>query len=217
MKRKRSSKFTKKKKQRTNKTKKTFNYWNGCTEYMLNGELHRTNGPASICRDITRWYKNGKLHRVNGPALIYHPCNIAKWYVNDLLHRDNDLPAIEQSEAGRYEWFQRGVRHRENNQPTFVDRGSTLYCRYGDYHRLDGPAVSYKLYGDEFYIYGRPYDEIKFNRVTNNVRKMIRNIKMKRFIKLCRSKEFNEYFYAEGRMGRKWDIKKIENLDYLIE
>ena len=38
----------------------------------LNGELHRTNGPAIILPNGTKeYYLNGKLHREDGPAVIY--------------------------------------------------------------------------------------------------------------------------------------------------
>ena len=40
------------------------------TEWFLNGELHRENGPAVEYADgTTHWYKNGKLHREDGPAM----------------------------------------------------------------------------------------------------------------------------------------------------
>ena len=36
----------------------------------VNGQVHRTDGPAKIFICGTKkWYKNGKLHRTKGPAI----------------------------------------------------------------------------------------------------------------------------------------------------
>ena len=46
-------------------------YKNGNTEWWLNGELHREDGPAVECSDGTKsWYLHGKRHREDGPALV---------------------------------------------------------------------------------------------------------------------------------------------------
>jgi hypothetical protein len=40
------------------------------TEWYLNGQLHRTHGPAVECTDGDKvWYLNGLLHREDGPAI----------------------------------------------------------------------------------------------------------------------------------------------------
>lgn len=52
----------------------TKNIW--YEQYMLNGLLHREDGPADIVYDkngqksVERWYLKGILHRFDGPAVI---------------------------------------------------------------------------------------------------------------------------------------------------
>jgi hypothetical protein len=39
----------------------------------LNGQLHRTDGPARIHFDgYQEWWVDGKRHREDGPALVWH-------------------------------------------------------------------------------------------------------------------------------------------------
>ena len=44
----------------------------------------------------------------------------------------------------------------------------------------------------------------------HKVKKFMRTVKMRRFLRLCRSKEFNELWYAEGMPGRRWDKNALE-------
>jgi len=42
----------------------------GNKSWYLNGDLHRTDGPAvELAGGDKRWYLNGKLHRTDGPAV----------------------------------------------------------------------------------------------------------------------------------------------------
>jgi hypothetical protein len=219
MKRKQASRFTVKKKQRINKTKKIVNHCTGYKAYTLNGLLHRTNGPARIGRNSSSWYKHGKLHRINGPAVVTSTeCN---WYRNGEIHRDGDLPAIECKVDMSNWWFQHGRIHRDNDKPAYMSDHRQAWYRHGERHRLTGPSVlrryMYSEWEREYWIYNEKYTESDFKRVIGNTKRMIRNIKLRRFVRLCRSKAFNEYFYSAGQMGRKWDIKKIERLDNLIQ
>jgi len=77
-------------------------YSNGRKEWWLNGERHRTDGPAIEWYNGSKeWYLNGELHRTDGPAVEYS--NGSKfWYLNGILHR-TDGPAIEDSD-GTKEW-----------------------------------------------------------------------------------------------------------------
>ena len=51
--------------------------------WYLNGELHRTDGPAVIYPEGDQyWYLNDKVHRTDGPAVIY-PNGDQYWYLND--------------------------------------------------------------------------------------------------------------------------------------
>ena len=47
-------------------------YDNGTKKWYLNGQLHRTDGPAIEWADGSKfWYLNGKRHREDGPAIEY--------------------------------------------------------------------------------------------------------------------------------------------------
>ena len=47
-------------------------YDGGGKEWYQNGQLHRTDGPASEYADGSKeWHQNGKRHRTDGPAIEY--------------------------------------------------------------------------------------------------------------------------------------------------
>jgi hypothetical protein len=76
----------------------TVKVYSDCTEWRLNGKLHRTDGPAIERANGDRlWYLNGKLHRTDGPA-IEHADDYREWYLNGKLHR-TDGPALEWANA----------------------------------------------------------------------------------------------------------------------
>jgi hypothetical protein len=81
-------------------------YSNGRKEWLLNGILHRTDGPAVEYSDGTKeWWLNGELHRTDGPAI--EDSNGSKaWYLNGELHR-TDGPAVEWSNGSKY-WYLNG-------------------------------------------------------------------------------------------------------------
>jgi len=67
------------------------------TEWFLNGNWHREDGPAIEYVDGTKmWYVNGKLHREDGPAITYI-YGYKAWYLNGKLHR-TDGPASEHTQ-----------------------------------------------------------------------------------------------------------------------
>jgi len=75
----------------------------GNKHWLLNGELHREDGPAVECANGDKcWYLNDKLHREDGPAVEY-PNGSKHWYLNGELHRE-DGPAIEWA-SGYKEWY----------------------------------------------------------------------------------------------------------------
>jgi len=44
---------------------------NECKHWLVNGELHREDGPAYEGADgVKAWYRNGLAHREDGPAII---------------------------------------------------------------------------------------------------------------------------------------------------
>ena len=78
-------------------------YPDGTRYWLLNGELHRTDGPAVEYPNGTKsWYLNGRRHRTDGPAIEY-PDGRRYWYLNGRRHR-TDGPAIEFPDGRRY-WY----------------------------------------------------------------------------------------------------------------
>jgi hypothetical protein len=79
----------------------------GTRQWLLDGILHRTDGPAIERADgTTEWYAHGLRHRTDGPAFEMH--NGPKgWFTHGVLHRE-DGPALELSEESL--WFLKGER-----------------------------------------------------------------------------------------------------------
>ena len=85
----------------------------GTKEWRLNGERHRTDGPAIERLDGTKkWYLNGERHRTDGPAIEW-PDGEKEWYLNGELHR-TDGPAVEWSD-GEKEWYLNDKKYLEIN------------------------------------------------------------------------------------------------------
>ena len=58
-------------------------YSNGTKRWLLNGNLHREDGPAfERANGYKEWHLNHKFHREDGPA-IEHPDGTKEWYLND--------------------------------------------------------------------------------------------------------------------------------------
>jgi len=56
----------------------------GTIYYILDGKLHREDGPAMVFADGSKlWYRNGELHREDGPAIEYASGN-RQWFVNGI-------------------------------------------------------------------------------------------------------------------------------------
>ena len=84
----------------------------GTKEWRMNGELHRTDGPAFEGADgYKAWYLNGERHREDGPA-IEDTDGTKEWWVNGELHRI-DGPAIERANGAKA-WYANGELHRED-------------------------------------------------------------------------------------------------------
>ena len=55
---------------------------NGAKIWLLNGKLHRENGPAVELPDGPKvWYLNGQLYREDGPAIEWAD-GLISWYIN---------------------------------------------------------------------------------------------------------------------------------------
>jgi hypothetical protein len=71
------------------------------TDWRLNGQLHRLDGPAIEWADGDKeWYQYGLLHREGGPA-IERVTGIKVWYHHGLTHR-LDGPAVENYSGNNY-------------------------------------------------------------------------------------------------------------------
>ena len=78
----------------------------GDKSWRLNGELHRTDGPAVEWADGGKsWYLNGKRHRTDGPA-VERANGTKEWLLNGKRHR-TDGPAVERAN-GTKEWWLNG-------------------------------------------------------------------------------------------------------------
>ena len=55
----------------------------GTKHWYLNGQLHRSDGPACERTNGTKeWYLNDQLHRTDGPAIEWAN-GTKEWYLND--------------------------------------------------------------------------------------------------------------------------------------
>jgi len=85
------------------------------------------------------WYLNGQRHRTNGPAIEY-PDGEKEWYLNGKLHRTNG-PAVEYSD-GTKQWFLNGKQHRTDGPAAEYPNSTKFWCLNGKYH--ENPPKSYK-------------------------------------------------------------------------
>ena len=83
----------------------------GTIRWYLNGQLHRTDGPAiEYINGAKMWCFNNQLHRTDGPAIEDNNGN-KFWYLNGKLHR-TDGPAFEDSVTK--EWYINGEQVTED-------------------------------------------------------------------------------------------------------
>jgi hypothetical protein len=101
------------------------------TVHLLNGQLHREDGPAVELSDGSKcWYRNGQLHRDCGPAIEY-PDGYKAWCQNGQYHRSSeaDGPAIEHIDGTKY-WYRNGQLHREDGPAIeYSDGGQVLVSK----------------------------------------------------------------------------------------
>lgn len=82
--------------------------------YNREGRLHRTNGPALIKPDGSRyWYCDGEIHRVGGPAVILAGESLAKSWCSE-------------------SWFIRGNRHRSDGPAAILTNGGKAWFLHDD-------------------------------------------------------------------------------------
>lgn len=80
-------------------------------------------------KENTKYLVNGKLHRVDGPAWI-HAVGRQSWWQNGLYHREGG-PAIIGVKGIRQEWWIHGIRHREDG-PAIIDRNKQSWYLKGN-------------------------------------------------------------------------------------
>ena len=92
----------------------------GTKEWRLNGQRHRTDGPAVEQANGDKfWYLNGKRHRLDGPAIELVNGD-KEWFLNGKLHRV-DGPAIEYTD-GYKEWWLNSINYEEDEHPFNIFR-----------------------------------------------------------------------------------------------
>jgi len=128
----------------------------GLTEYRLNGELHREDGPAYDNGQWKKeWYLHGKLHREGGPALCTRIGNW--WYYNGELHCETG-PAVDCANTNgdkMEEYYIHGKLHRKDGPALDDGDGQREWFLDGKRHCVTGPAVENEWTDDkEWWING---------------------------------------------------------------
>jgi flagellar basal body rod protein FlgG len=90
----------------------------GTITHMVNGKIHRDDGPAVEFRNGNKhYYKNGKFHRDDGPA-IDNVDGYKVWMKEGLLHR-LDGPARQAIARWEWEWWIDGKLICKGNDEEF--------------------------------------------------------------------------------------------------
>lgn len=116
------------------------------TEYWLNYNLHREDGPAVINKYGEVWYNHGKIHRVGAAARCHNDDNgywSEEWLIDGELHRDN-APAFYDS-TGQEFWYQHGNLHRDDGPAWSCPNLDKQWYLNGELHREDGPAIEHEF------------------------------------------------------------------------
>jgi hypothetical protein len=109
----------------------------GTKRWYLNGNLHRTDGPAiEYVSGSKEWYLNGNLHRTDGPA-VELASGSKSWFLNGNLHR-TDGPAVEYSDGSKF-WYLNDKAYTEAEWRKQLNKASCV----GKVVEVDG--VKYKL------------------------------------------------------------------------
>lgn len=135
-------------------------YDNGDREWYQQGVLHRNNGPALVSTDREMWFRHGKIHREDGPAIVDGKGNWS-WYSNGVAHRDGGLPAIKH--LTKFYYMVNGQLHREGGPAVYSESEKIVYECWmirDEYHR-DGdlPALITK-YEKAWYQNGKLHREV---------------------------------------------------------
>jgi hypothetical protein len=94
------------------------------------GRLHRTDGPAVIWPDGSRfWFRHGRMHRTDGPA-VERPDGTREWLIDGVHHRD-DGPAMEIPATGQSIFYSHGVVHRDDGPAIVGSDGQGSFFYHG--------------------------------------------------------------------------------------
>lgn len=127
----------------------------GARSWTLDGELHRTDGPAREWADGSKeWWAKGKRHRVDGPAIEWADGS-KSWWVNGEKHR-TDGPAFEGNDGDKV-WYFHGELHRTDGPAAQYIDGSKHWYLNGRRHRVDGPASEYAHGTREWWLEGKAH------------------------------------------------------------
>ena len=150
-------------------------------------KIHRDGDqPAIICVNGTKeWYQHGQLHRDDDrPAIIWAgndeiefwgwctipfsdlgamrwdhpPTGTQEWFQKGQRHRDGDQPAIIYFEGTRV-WYQHDELHRDDDQPAIINsNGTQVWYQHDQLHRDgDQPAIIYHNGKKEWWQHGVEY------------------------------------------------------------
>lgn len=144
----------------------------GEEQWFVNGQLHRDDGPAITKPDGSKyWVIENKYHRTDGPAM-HLASGHKEWWVNGKKHRI-DGPAIE-CVNGHKQWFINGKECSSNDievikmnkqllhntqVPSISNEEYEAWYSDGKLHRLDGPALTFKLGKKEWWVNGQRHRE----------------------------------------------------------
>ena len=141
-------------------------------KYLVNGVLHREDGPAYISyhengnKKYEGYYINGEYHRIDGPAIIAYYINGNKqgesYYINGKNHRADDPAIIQYYENGNVNWeLYCNYMHGDTSGISYYKDGmieTYVFILNGKLHKEDGPArIRYYQSGnisEEFYYKG---------------------------------------------------------------
>jgi len=94
---------------------------------LLNGKLHREDGPAiEYANGEKHWYLNGKLHREDGPAIEYKNGE-KQWWLNGKRHR-KDGPAIEYKDSNK-RWYLNDRLYKIQDGDRIIKRDKDFDCK----------------------------------------------------------------------------------------
>jgi hypothetical protein len=136
-------------------------YPDGSYAWFRDGLVHRDGDEPEIALgdgSLRAWVVDGQLHRDDGPALVTSKKKV--WYCHGKRHRDGDLPAVIWLDSSKVKYYCHGKLHRWRDYPAVLVMGvCARFNHRGHLHRDDGPAVICWEHGAAWYQSGRSRDK----------------------------------------------------------